>query len=248
MRDSIRAVAWLSFLATAYLMCAAALAPWISLPQLGSVGFTLVFVLFAVSHCLELEGVPRTVVFFTVSAVVSYLMEEIGVRTGVIYGAYHYSDQLGAKLGHVPVIIPLAWFMMIYPSWRVAGALAGDCLARPAVALTVQAALAALVMTAWDMVMDPGMAAAGNWTWEQGGAYFGVPAHNYVGWLATTFPVYWCTGWLWQNVRGRAGPTCAFGILPIILYALFAIRYIATNSIPALQLVALFAMGLPALI
>ena len=32
--------------------------------------------------------------------------------------------------------------------------------------------VAAIVMTAWDVVMDPGMSAAGNWIWENGGSYF----------------------------------------------------------------------------
>ncbi len=93
----------------------------------GKIGFTVVFVLFALVHCAATEGLRRTAVFFAVSAVVSYLMEEIGVRTGLVYGAYHYSDLLGAKLGHVPVLIPLAWFMMIYPSWTVARGDAGWC-------------------------------------------------------------------------------------------------------------------------
>ncbi len=45
------------------------------------------------------------------------------VRTGLVFGAYHYSDMLGIKLGHVPVLIPLGWFMMIYPSRVVAKAI-----------------------------------------------------------------------------------------------------------------------------
>jgi len=103
-----------------YLILTEALWTWIRLPGLGNVGFTLVFVLFALLHCAETEAFRRTAQFFAVSAVVAYAMEEIGVRIGLIYGPYHYSDMLGAKLGHVPIIIPLAWFVMIYPSWRVA--------------------------------------------------------------------------------------------------------------------------------
>jgi len=37
-------------------------------------------------------------------------------------------------------------------------------------------------------------------------------------------------------------------VLPIIVYALYAVRYIAADRVPALQLVALFAMGMPALL
>lgn len=45
----------------------------------------------------------------------------------------------------------------------------------------------ALVMTAWDLVMDPLMVAGGYWAWEVNGAYFGVPLQNYWGWWLTTF-------------------------------------------------------------
>jgi len=106
-------------------------------------------------------------------------------------------------------------------------------------------------MTGWDVVMDPGMAAAGNWIWENGGAYFGVPRRNYLGWLATTFLVYWIYGWVLRTIRkGRhvERMTRTFEALPVIVYAFFAVRYVAANHIPALQLVALFSMGTPALL
>ncbi len=106
-------------------------------------------------------------------------------------------------------------------------------------------------MTAWDMVMDPGMALARNWVWEQGGIYFGVPRQNYFGWLLTTFVVYWLTGWLWRAERTEGvedSVTRTFAALPVIVYAFFALRYVATNHFPALQVVAVFSMGVPALV
>lgn len=244
----IRTTSWLFFAATVYLILEEAIWPWFRLPALGNVGFTLVFVLFSLIHCAALEGLRRTALFFAISAVVSYLMEEVGVRTGLIFGAYHYSDLLGAKLGHVPVIIPLAWFMMIYPSWRVAIALAPGVRAHSLPGLTSRAVIAAWVMTAWDIVMDPGMAAAGNWIWENGGAYFGVPRRNYLGWLLTTFLVYWIAGWLFRDGKHRFAATGAFNALPVIVYSLFALRYVTANRIPALQVIALFSMGMPALV
>src|ERR1700678_1292629 len=105
-----------------YLILTETVWPWVKLPDLGNIGFTLVFVLFSLTHCWAIEGGGRTGMFFAVSALVSYTMEETGVRTGLVYGPYHYSDMLGAKLGHVPILIPLAWFMMIYPSWMTARA------------------------------------------------------------------------------------------------------------------------------
>jgi putative membrane protein len=103
-------------------------------------------------------------------------------------------------------------------------------------------------MTAWDTVMDPGMAAAGNWVWEKGGSYFGVPVQNYFGWLLTTFLVYWIAGFLWRKPNKSAGVTRIFEALPVIVYAFFAVRYVASSSIAALQVIAVFSMGLPALL
>lgn len=239
---------WVFFAATMYLILTEALWSWVDLPGLGNVGFTLVFVLFALLHCAATEGFSRTAQFFAVSAVVAYGMEEIGVRTGLIYGPYHYSDLLGAKLGHVPVIIPLAWFMMIYPSWKVAQALIRGVNTRSTGGVTVLAAIAALVMTGRDMVMDPGMARAGNWVWERGGPYFGVPLRNYLGWLVTTFLIYWVVGWLWRGVELKTPVRGIFATLPVIAYAFFAVRYMTPNDIPALQMVAVFSMGLPGFI
>jgi putative membrane protein len=243
---------WLFFAATVYLILVEAVRPWVHLPDLGNIGFTMVFVLFAILHCAVFEGWRRTGVFFLISAMVSYAMEEIGVRTGAIYGPYHYSEMLGAKLGHVPILIPLAWFMMIYPSWMVArwvvarGMMRGG--AHSLGYITELAVIAAFVMTAWDTVMDPGMAAAGNWVWEQGGPYFGVPLRNYFGWMLTTFFVYWIAGFAWRGVKRTGTATPGFEALPVVVYAFFALRYVMAGSIPALQLVALFSMGLPALL
>jgi putative membrane protein len=105
-----------------------------------------------------------------------------------------------------------------------------------------------MVMTAWDTVMDPGMSAAGNWIWEEGGAYFGVPLQNYFGWLLTTFLAYLGAGLLWRGKAGAIKVSNGFGALPIVVYAFYGLSYTAPRSIPALQVVAVFTMVMPALV
>ena len=248
MNDVWKKITWLFFAITLYAILADAVQPWMHLPKLDHVGFTIVFVLFSLVHCALLEGQKRTTCFFGISAFISYVMEEISVRTGFIYGHYHYSNMLGPKLGSVPMIIPLAWFMMIYPSWRVAGVLTRAINSDSLLGRSTQALIAAMVMTAWDMVMDPGNTAAGLWVWERGGIYFGVPRQNYLGWILTTFLIYWAMSILSNGKQQRTIVDRGFSVLPIIVYALYAIRYIAADRVPALQLVALFSMGMPALL
>jgi uncharacterized membrane protein len=250
------ALIWVLFAAVVYLIGAEAVRPWIALPGLGNIGFTLVFVLFTVLHCARCEGWRRTGLFFATAAIVSWVLEETGVRTGMIYGPYHYSNLLGPMLGDVPVLIPLAWFMMIYPSWVTARAMVRGVNTRSLAGIAALALVAAMVMTAWDTVMDPGMAAAGNWVWEKGGAYFGVPLRNYAGWLLTTFLVYCGAGLIWRGTESRRNGsrvaarrvTAGFAALPVVVYAVHGIRYVTAGSIAALHVVALFAMVLPAMV
>jgi len=82
---------------------------------------------------------------------------------------------LGPSCGEVPLLIPLAWFMMIYPSYVVANlALEGHVFGTPGGRgrLVGLAAASAIVMTAWDLVIDPILSDVGQgWIWETGGPY-----------------------------------------------------------------------------
>jgi uncharacterized membrane protein len=189
---------------------------------------------------------------FFATALITCSFEQAGVATGVIYGAYHYSGMLGAKLGAVPVLIPLAWFMMMYPSYLVATLIVdGRILPQRTdlARLLTRALVAAMVMTAWDAVIDPGMSKAGYWTWEHGGSYFGVPRQNFVGWVATTFVVYTAFGLIQRRLRPDIQQTHDwFGLLPIIAYASVTLTQVANQEIGPSSVIALFAMGFPVLI
>lgn len=151
---------------------------------------TLLFFVFAVFHAANQLGVRSMLVFLSITFVVSFVFETVGVLTGLIYGAYYYTNKLGPKLGVVPVLIPIAWFMMMYASYAIVHAVTGKTRARSLGWSVWRALLGAMAMTAWDFGMDPQMVARGHWVWTQGGEYFGIPVQNFIGWLATTFTVF----------------------------------------------------------
>lgn len=80
--------------------------------------------------------------------------------------------------------------MVAYPAQVIAEGLLGDRLAAGWRRILGLAAASAVVMTAWDVIMDPIMVRMGFWVWEVEGDYFGVPLHNYAGWFVTTFTIY----------------------------------------------------------
>jgi uncharacterized membrane protein len=119
------------------------------------------------------------VVPFVVVYAASLLSELAGTTIGLPFGAYSYTDALGAKwFGHVPVLIPFSWFMMALPAF----VLAGDSTVRG----WRRIAIASLLLLAWDLSLDPAMSAATSfWVWGESGPYYGMPWLNLFGWYVT---------------------------------------------------------------
>ncbi len=110
-------------------------------------------------------------------------VEWLGSSTGVPFGRYAYTGALQPQLGGVPLLIPLAWLMMLPPAWATADALLAPFRGRLGRwQRPLSAALAGGAFTAWDLYLDPQMVARGLWVWERPGGYFGIPWVNFLGW------------------------------------------------------------------
>ena len=146
--------------------------------------------LFALLHAGQRLGCKQAVGLCGLTFIVSLTFESVDVATGLISVPYHYSQNLGPMfLNLVPLIIPVAWFTMIYPSFVIADWLIPAGWEQWRRLLSV-AAIGGLVMTAWDVVIDPVAVAQGSWVWEVNGPYFGIPLQNFWGWWLTTFVVF----------------------------------------------------------
>ena len=121
-------------------------------------------------------GWVRTVVVGLAIASMGWAVEFVGSRTGLPFGRYRYTDRLQPQLGHVPLVIPVAWLMMLPPAWGVASLITGGY-GLPFVLVS------ALAFTAWDLFLDPQMVGWHLWVWEKPGGYFGIPWSNYLGWF-----------------------------------------------------------------
>ncbi|WP_338555637.1 carotenoid biosynthesis protein [Paenibacillus sp. KS-LC4] len=112
-------------------------------------------------------------------------VEWLSVTTGWPFGEYNYTPVLGFLLGGVPVTIACAWV----------GVFLNGMLLSKGVNRWARALQTGLFTVTLDLVLDPVAYARGFWLWEEDGAYFGIPATNFISWfmisaaLSLLFPV-----------------------------------------------------------
>jgi putative membrane protein len=204
---------------------------------------TLVGFTFALLHAGQREGWSRALRLLALVFGVSLLFESVGVATGLVYGPYHYTNKLGPLfLGLVPYLIPVAWFMMSYPSFVIADRLIPAGWKHWQRILSV-AAVGGLAMTAWDLVMDPIMVSSGHWVWDVNGAYQGIPLQNFWGWWLTVF----ITFALYLLISGKAPrtPEAKFDQLAMLSYLVTALGIVIISLVSKsgeLALIGFFAM------
>lgn len=183
---------------------------------------------FSLAHCIETRGVSRSLLMLGSAFAVALTMEYLGSAHDVLFGTYDYTGLLGpTALGYVPVIIPLAWFMMLYPAWEVAGFLVARHAIRNTRLLSRIAysvfciVIAALAMTAWDLSLDPRMTADGAWIWQDVPMlnYFGIPLSNFIGWLVTSSLIY-CVWMVLERTSHRSPLFTPHSALPIWAYVI----------------------------
>ena len=117
----------------------------------------------------------RSAAFWTFALIAAFLgfaSEVLGVATGFPFGDYVYGPTLGVKLWEVPLTIGLNWLVLAY----VCG-----YLVRSHIKTTpwLQVPLAAALMVALDVVIEPVAIRYDFWSWAQGTP----PIENYVGWF-----------------------------------------------------------------
>ncbi len=199
----------------------------------------LVPVAFSLWHFTRWAGAATAWLSFVAVAVVSFTGEALGVATGLVFGNYYYPDgPLGPLLLGVPPLIQLQYFAMAYASLMLARSI-GGALTRAAHGwhLVAVSAMAAFGMTLLDLASDPWHSTiGGQWIWREGGSYFGVPVHNFIGWFFETLVFLLIIQALLNRPRALARiaepKPRGFLLQGVLLYGTFPF---AVALIPALQ-------------
>lgn len=107
---------------------------------------------------------------FSAIALAGFLVELIGVNSGLLFGHYAYGVTLGPKLWNTPLVIGLNWLVLVYCI---------STLLSPVRHHWYFPLAGALMMVAFDYLMEPVAMDTDMWQWTEGQ----VPMKNYIDWL-----------------------------------------------------------------
>lgn len=131
----------------------------------------LLLTLFMAVNAEPLRKDGRWWTFGALAWLTGFFIEVAGVHTGVIFGHYWYGETLGFKVWEVPLMIGVNWLLLSYcagETVRVFNRLH----------IVVKAPLAAGIMVALDILIEPVAMQLDFWDWE--GSV--VPLQNYIAW------------------------------------------------------------------
>ncbi len=138
-----------------------------------------------------------------------FIVELIGVQSGLLFGNYTYGSALGPKFMEVPLIIGVNWLVIVLASIGIIGTLK--------LGAEIAAVMAGGLSTAMDYLIEPVAIRYDFWNWY-GGI---VPIWNYVCWfIFCTIFAYLCIKWWGNSNKTGAGLYVIwllfFGLLNII--------------------------------
>jgi putative membrane protein len=103
--------------------------------------------------------------------VMGFMVELVGVNTGLIFGQYEYGDGLGIKFFNTPLLIGVNWLVLSY-CWVAV-------LASVKIPAYVKALIGAGGMLVYDVVMEQSASVLDMWYWHSNM----IPLQNYVAWF-----------------------------------------------------------------
>ncbi len=124
------------------------------------------------------EG-PRLLLWCAGTYIITFFIEVMGARTGLIFGEYFYGGALGLKVLDVPLVIGFNWVLVVLGAVLLVGKVVkNDVLIAP---------VAGMVTVMFDIPLEIVAVKLGYWYWIPGG----VPLQNYVAWFCiSSFGAY----------------------------------------------------------
>jgi putative membrane protein len=112
---------------------------------------------------------------FLIPFFIGFITEFLGVNYGIIFGTYEYGENLGYKIGGVPLMICVNWAVLTFVTADISKYIHRN--------LWIRSFIGGLLMMLLDVVIEVSAPRFDFWEFENND----VPIQNYVGWFVISF-------------------------------------------------------------
>ena len=153
---------------------------WHSMPflkdlMLSLTPYTLLLSTIIVLYPFKKKFEKKNIVWIISVFVFTFLLEVIGVATGLVFGDYSYGDVLGIKLFNVPLIIGINWTLVVAGAIQISNKITGNKFLLPL--------LTGILAVLFDIFLEPVAIIFGYWYWDS----YSIPLQNYIAWFVISF-------------------------------------------------------------
>ncbi|HHP7241684.1 MAG TPA: carotenoid biosynthesis protein [Cyclobacteriaceae bacterium] len=156
----------------------------------------------------------RLLILLVIIFLLGMIVEIVGVRTGIIFGEYHYTNILGLHILGVPITLGFTWAGLVY---------AIGMIFQNILSFYFKLILSVVVLVLLDYLIEPIAIELNYWIWEMNGE---APFFNYLGWSFTGLIMFF----LFYRFKPRSNNKLAIWFLAaqVIFFGLFNL-YILFN-------------------
>jgi putative membrane protein len=117
----------------------------------------------------------KTLTAFVLVYISGFVIESVGVNTGLIFGEYIYGETLGYQIFETPLIIGMNWLFLVYVSSSLSEKINSGKF--------ISFLLPPVLMVVYDLVLEQVAPVLGMWSWNNEV----IPLQNYIAWFVLAF-------------------------------------------------------------
>jgi putative membrane protein len=117
----------------------------------------------------------KTLTAFVLVYISGFVIESIGVNTGLVFGEYMYGKTLGYQIFETPLIIGMNWLFLVYVSSSITERINSGKF--------ISFLLPPVLMVVYDLVLEQVAPDLGMWNWKNEV----IPLQNYIAWFVVAF-------------------------------------------------------------
>jgi len=116
-------------------------------------------------------------IWLIASYLLTFFLEVIGVKSGLVFGSYEYGNGLGLKFLDVPLIIGLNWVVVV---------LGATALSERISSTKIKYVLTGLIAVVFDIALEKVAPILDYWAWNNDI----IPTKNFVSWFLIAFTLH----------------------------------------------------------